>query len=78
MLGIVMFDKVISGFSLNEISRGEGLVLLSVLILYVYSLVLTASKEKMLVKERHKLTFKDIFFLYFWSYFSYSRRGTCC
>ena len=27
MLGIVMFDKIISGFSLNEISRGEGFVL---------------------------------------------------
>lgn len=65
MLGIVMFDKVISGFSFNEISRGEGFVLLSILILYVYSLVLTASKEKRLVKERHKLTFKDIFFLIF-------------
>lgn len=59
----MMFDKFLSGDKLNIITRGEGLVLLSILVLYVYSLILTASKEKKLIKEKHKLTPKDILML---------------
>lgn len=59
----LMFDKFLSGDKLNIITRGEGLVLLSILVLYVYSLILTASKEKKLIKEKHKLTPKDILML---------------
>ncbi len=59
----LMFDKFLSGDKLNIITRGEGLVLLSILVLYVYSLILTASKEKKLTKEKHKLTPKDILML---------------
>ena len=59
----MMFDKLLSGDKLNIITRGEGLVLLSILVLYVYSLILTASKEKKLIKEKHKLTPKDILML---------------
>lgn len=63
MLIAMMFDKFLSGDKLNIITRGEGLVLLSILVLYVYSLILTASKEKKLIKEKHKLTPKDILML---------------
>lgn len=63
MLIAMMFDKLLSGDKLNIITRGEGLVLLSILVLYVYSLILTASKEKKLIKEKHKLTPKDILML---------------
>lgn len=63
MLMAMMFDKFLSGDKLNIITRGEGLVLLSILVLYVYSLILTASKEKKLIKEKHKLTPKDILML---------------
>lgn len=59
----MMFDKFLSGDKLNIITRGEGLVLLSILVLYVYSLILTASKEKKLIKEKHKLTPRDILML---------------
>lgn len=59
----LMFDKFLSGDKLNIITRGEGLVLLSILVLYVYSLILTASKEKKLIKEKHRLTPKDILML---------------
>lgn len=59
----LIFDKFLSGDKLNIITRGEGLVLLSILVLYVYSLILTASKEKKLIKEKHKLTPKDILML---------------
>lgn len=59
----MMFDKLLSGDKLNIITRGEGLVLISILVLYVYSLILTASKEKKLIKEKHKLTPKDILML---------------
>ena len=59
----MMFDKFLSGDKLKIITRGEGLVLLSILVLYVYSLILTASKEKKLIKEKHKLTPKDILML---------------
>ena len=62
----LMFDKFLSGDKLNIITRGEGLVLLSILVLYVYSLILTASKEKKLIKEKHKLTPKDILMLVLW------------
>ena len=63
MLIAMMFDKFLSGDKLNIITRGEGLVLLSILVLYVYSLILTASKEKKLIKEKHKLTPRDILML---------------
>lgn len=60
MLLIFMFDKYISGGSTNAITQGEGLVLLMTLVLYVYSLILTANEEKRLKVERHKLTIEDI------------------
>lgn len=59
------FDKILNGETSNVIARGEGLVLLSILVLYVYSLILTATKEKKLVKEEHKLTAKDLVMLVF-------------
>lgn len=57
------FDKFLNGATSNVITTGEGLVLLSCLALYVYSLILTATKEKKLTKEKHKLTSKDILML---------------
>ena len=57
------FDKFLNGATSNIVTRGEGIVLLSILVLYVYSLILTATKEKHLVKEKHKLTAKDIIML---------------
>jgi len=57
------FDKFLNGATNNIVTRGEGIVLLSILVLYVYSLILTATKEKHLVKEKHKLTAKDIIML---------------
>ena len=59
----ILFDKFLNGATNNIITRGEGIVLLSILILYVYSLILTATKEKHLVKEKHKLTAKDFVML---------------
>lgn len=58
-----IFDKILSGLPVNVITKGEGIVLLSILVLYVYSLILSAVKEKRLKKERHRLTGKDIIML---------------
>ena len=58
-----IFDKFLSGTSTNSITTGEGIVLLSILVLYVYSLILTATNEKKLKTEKHKLTTKDLVML---------------
>ena len=58
-----IFDKFLSGTSTNSITTGEGIVLLSILVLYVYSLILTATSEKKLKTEKHKLTTKDLVML---------------
>lgn len=58
-----MFDKVLSQATGNIITRGEGTVLLCILGVYIYSLLLTARQEKKLVKEKHKLTPKDMIML---------------
>lgn len=58
-----IFDKFLSGSLINSITPGEGIVLLSILVLYVYSLILTATSEKKLKTEKHKLTTKDLVML---------------
>ena len=58
-----IFDKFLSGTTINSITTGEGIVLLSILVLYVYSLILTATSEKKLKTEKHKLTTKDLVML---------------
>ncbi len=60
ILMFFMFDIALNDSAKNIISKGEGLVLLTVLAVYIYSLLLTAKKEKKLVKEKHKLTPKDL------------------
>lgn len=63
VLMFLMFDNFLNGSGKNIITRGEGLVLLSILAIYIYSLLLTAKKEKRLTTEKHKLTTKDILML---------------
>lgn len=65
VLMFLMFDNFLNGSGKNIITRGEGLVLLSILAIYIYSLLLTAKKEKRLTREKHKLTTKDILMLVF-------------
>lgn len=63
ILVLFMFDNLLNGAGSNIISKGEGLVLLSILSIYIYSLILTANKEKKLKKEKHKLTSNDLLML---------------
>lgn len=58
-----IFDNALNHGSMNILSRGEGLVLLSVLGLYIYSLLLTAHEEKKLKTEKHKFTKVDFLML---------------
>ena len=58
-----IFDKFLNNATTNAITPGEGIVLLSILVLYVYSLILTTTKEKKLKTEKHKLTTKDLVML---------------
>lgn len=58
-----IFDRFLNNTAINSITTGEGIVLLSILMLYVYSLILTATKEKKLKTEKHKLTKKDLVML---------------
>lgn len=55
-----IFDKILSDSTINIISRGEGLVLLCILVVYIYSLLLTARREKQLKQENYKFTIKDM------------------
>lgn len=53
------FDSALNNNQINMITRGEGLTLLFILGLYMYSLILTSHEEKKLKKEKHKFTWKD-------------------
>lgn len=63
ILIFLMFDNFLNHGGTNVLSRGEGFVLLCVLGLYIYSLLLTATKEKKLVKEKRKFTKTDLLIL---------------
>ena len=63
ILIFLIFDNALSGSVVNVLTEGEGLVLLFILGLYIYSLILTTREEKKLSTEKHKLTKTDLLML---------------
>ena len=62
ILLVFVSDKVLNS-STNIISKGEGLTLLVAFGLYIYIMIMTAKKEKYLIREYHNLTVVDILML---------------
>lgn len=64
---LVIFIMVAGPFALGEsygvLSRSEGLILLCFLGIYLYSLLLSASKKDMKEKEKKKFEIKDVIYI---------------
>lgn len=63
VLFIMVAGPFASGMGYGVLSRSDGLVLLCFLGIYLYSLLLSASKKDMKEKEKRKFSFKDIVYI---------------